>query len=274
MTSRRDIEARLDLYQEVAGILGAMRSFALTELRLVLRRQPAQQQIVHTLRLALQDLAPALPPPQHAATDVWILVGSSRGFCGSLNEDLARHWRAHRGDACPTVAVGERLGRLLPAAPTVSRLRGATGALDAPQAMDHIIEQLTLARAGGAVKPGLVVCLHGGDAVRTERLLPLPITLPCAGRPLPLTNEPADAVATGVAEHYLFHALLDLLLQAIQAENHLRLMQMEHALRHVERSTEELQRQRSRLRQEEIVEEIELLVQKRSRGDGTTRFRL
>jgi len=274
VTSRRDIEARLDLYQEVAGILGAMRSFALTELRLVLRRQQAQQQVVDTLHLAVQDLAPALPPPQPVATDVWVLLGSARGFCGSLNEDLVRHWREHGGDTCRTVAVGERLGRLLPAAPTVSRLRGAVGALDAPQSMDHIIEQLTLARSGGTVKPGLVVCLHDGDAVRTERLLPLPTPPPGVGRPLPFTNEPAGVVATGVAEHYLFHTLLDLLLQAVQAENHLRLLQMEHALRHLEHSTEELQRQRSRLRQEEIVEEIELLVQKRSRGEGTAGFRV
>jgi len=43
-------------------------------------------------------------------------------------------------------------------------------------------------------------------------------------------------------------------------ENHMRLMQMETALRHLERGGEELQRQRNRLRQEEIVEEIELMV--------------
>jgi len=274
MTSRRDIEARLGLYAEVAGILGAMRSFALTELRLVLRRQQAQQRVVDSLRLALRDLAPVLPAPRRPGADVWVLLGSARGFCGSLNEELMRHWHEHGGDTCPTVAVGERLGRLLPTTGNVSRLRGAAGTLDALQTMDRIIEQLSPARAGGAVEPGLLVCLHGGDGVRTERLLPLSTSSLPAGCALPRTNEPVSAVASAVAEHYLFHALLGLLLQAVQSENHLRLLQMEHALRHLERGSEELQRQRSRLRQEEIVEEIELLVQKRSRGDGPAGFRL
>lgn len=274
MTSRRDIEARLGLYQEVAGILGAMRSFALTELRLVLRRQEDQHRLVETLRLALRDLAPVLPTPQRPAADIWVLLGSARGFCGSLNEELARHWREYGGDKYPTIAVGERLGRLLPRTANVSRLRGAAGALDAPQTMDRVLECLAQARAGGAAEPGLVACLHGGEGVRIERLLPMPVSSLSACSPLPLTNEPAAVVATAVVEHYLFHTLLGLLLQAIQVENHLRLLQMEHALRHLERGTEELQRQRSRLRQEEIVEEIELLVQKRSRGDGPAGFRL
>jgi len=54
--------------------------------------------------------------------------------------------------------------------------------------------------------------------------------------------------------------LLALLLRSIRVENHMRLMQMETALRHLERGGEDLQRQRNRLRQEEIVEEIELMV--------------
>ena len=273
MSSRREIEARLALYDELAGILRAMRSFALTELRAVLRRQEAQQQLVGTVRLALQDLAPALRPPSPPATDVWVLLGSARGFCGSLNEDLVRHWQGQGGDRCPTVAVGDRLVRLVPATAMVFAVSGAVGALDAPAAMDRILAALAEAHGGIGVDTGLVVCLHGASAVQTERLLPLPAIPAASGHGLPLTNEPPAMVASGVAEHYLFHTLLGLLLQAIETENHLRLMQMEHALRHLERGTEDLQRQHSRLRQEEIIEEIELLVQKRAAPDGPARFR-
>jgi F-type H+-transporting ATPase subunit gamma len=80
---------------------------------------------------------------------------------------------------------------------------------------------------------------------------------------LPFSYLPAVEVASGVAEHYLFHSLLALLLRSIRVENHMRLMQMETALRYLERGGEELQRQRNRLRQEEIVEEIELMVGRR-----------
>ena len=37
------------------------------------------------------------------------------------------------------------------------------------------------------------------------------------------------------------------------------LMQMENALRHLEQGSEELMRKRNRMRQEEIVDEIELM---------------
>jgi F-type H+-transporting ATPase subunit gamma len=43
----------------------------------------------------------------------------------------------------------------------------------------------------------------------------------------------------------------------------MRLMQMENALQHLERGSEDLRRQINRLRQEEIVEEIELMARKR-----------
>jgi len=107
---------------------------------------------------------------------------------------------------------------------------------------------------------GLIACLRDEQGARSERLWPLPNAPSNAGQSPPLTFAPAATVAAGVAEHYLFHNLLALLLRSIRVENHMRLMQMETALRHLERGGEELQRQRNRLRQEEIVEEIELMV--------------
>jgi len=50
------------------------------------------------------------------------------------------------------------------------------------------------------------------------------------------------------------------LLRSIRVENHMRLMQMENALNHLDEGGDELMRQRNRLRQEEIVEEIELMT--------------
>lgn len=77
------------------------------------------------------------------------------------------------------------------------------------------------------------------------------------------TDRPTAEVGTGVMEHFLFHRLRALMLRSIRVENHTRLMQMETALRHLERSGDELRHQRNRMRQEEIVEETELLVGRR-----------
>jgi len=55
-------------------------------------------------------------------------------------------------------------------------------------------------------------------------------------------------------------------LRSIRLENRQRLLQMDNALRHIEQGRETLQRQRNRLRQEEIVEEIEITAGLRHRG--------
>lgn len=259
MSQRREIESRLELNEDLSGILGAMRSFALAELHRVTHRESAQQQVVETLTNTLQDTAPFLPPQPGGGDEIWLLFGSVRGFCGSFNEDVHRAWQAGRGAAHPTIVVGERLVYLMPKSERIYPLDGAEGGLDAATAIDRILG--ALARVGGKPR-GLIACLRDEDGVRTQRLLPLPAA-PGSPQPPPVMNEPAEKVALGVAEHFLFHMLLALQLRAIRVENRMRLMQMENALQHLERGSEDLQRQRNRMRQEEIVEEIELMARMR-----------
>jgi F-type H+-transporting ATPase subunit gamma len=268
MSQRREVEARLALYDDLSGILGAMRSFALAELRRVSKREAAQQQVVQSLAAALNDLADALPAQayDHAMTeaegsqDIWLLFGSVRGFCGSFNEDVMRFWRAETGEQGPLILIGERLHEMVDDRGRLQRLSGADGGLDAPAAIDRILAAVTELRAAIGEPFGLLTCIRDEQGARSQRLWPLPAASRSAGGYPPLTLAPAAEVAAGVAEHYLFHTLLALLLRSIRVENHMRLMQMETALRHLERGGEDLQRQRNRLRQEEIVEEIELMV--------------
>jgi len=266
MSQRREVEARLALFDELSGILGAMRSFALAELRKVGKREAGQQQVVESLAAALQDLSGALPDAFYADTaktrgDIWLLLGSVRGFCGSFNEDVMRFWRDAADGQAPLILVGERLHGLFDGHESARYLGGAEGGLDAPAAIDRILAAVTDLRGGG--DHGLVACIRDEQGARSQRLWPLPRTPGSAPLAAPLTYQPAAAVAAGVAEHYLFHSLLALMLRSIRVENHMRLMQMETALRHLERGGEDLQRQRNRLRQEEIVEEIELMVGRR-----------
>ncbi|QPK61738.1 F0F1 ATP synthase subunit gamma [Methylomonas sp. LL1] len=264
MSQRREVEARLALFDELSGILGAMRSFALAELRKVGKREPAQQRVVASLAAALDDLADCLPEQvsSNPASDIWLLFGSVRGFCGSFNEDVMRFWRAETQQQGRLILVGERLHPMIDEREALQRLNGADGGLDAPAAIDRILA--AIAELRGSCGFGLMACLRDERGARAQRLWPLPVTAPNtnSNNP-PLTYQPAREVAAGVAEHYLFHTLLALLLRSIRVENHMRLMQMETALRHLERGSDELQRQRNRLRQEEIVEEIELMVGRR-----------
>ena len=262
MTQRRDIEARLELYDDLSGILGAMRSFALAELHKVLRREEAEHQVMNTLSGVMADVSSVLPPPAKQSTDVWLLFGSVRGFCGSFNEDVVRAWQENGADQLPTVVVGERLTTLISENISITPVSGAVGALDAPAVINRILAALNEVRSRVGLDTGLMACLRDEEGIHIQRLLPYPVT--ASGKNLfPLTNEAPLEVATKVADHYLFHSLLGLLLRSIRVENRMRLLQMENALQHLDKGSEGLKRQRNRLRQEEIVEEIELMARER-----------
>jgi len=264
MSQRREIEARLALYEELTGILGAMRSFALAELRRVSKRETAQQSVVESLQAAIDDVSHGLPKSignrDSDTQDIWLILGSVRGFCGSFNEDLVRFWASKAAPQAALIVVGERLHDMIDSSSPIQSVSGADGSLDAINVIDGILEAITTLREGREGTFNLKACFHDERDAQEQRLWPLPPPTASNNGFPPLTNQPASEVAIGIAEHYLFHSLLALLLRSIRVENHMRLIQMESALRHIERGAEELQRRRNRLRQEEIIEEIELMV--------------
>lgn len=266
MSQRREVEARLALYDDLSGILAAMRSFAVAELHRVTKREAAQQQVVQSLTLSLDDLAGSLPVQEEQSDkprkDIWLVIGSVRGFCGSFNEDVIRLWQGESHQTGPVMLVGERLhGLVFDECVSVQKISGANGGLDAPVTIERILAAIEFLQ--GNEEFGLMACIRDEQAARYQRLWPLSACSRRKEHLLPFTYSPLTEVASGVAQQFLFHSLLALLLRSIRVENHMRLMQMETALRHLERGGEELQRQRNRLRQEEIVEEIELMVGRR-----------
>ena len=266
MSQRQEVEGRLALFSELSGILGAMRSFALTELRRVSKREAAQQQVVESLTKALDDLSAALPEQLTdkagaGIQDICLLFGSVRGFCGGFNEDVLRQWQAQPEKHGSLILLGERLHDMFAASAERVCIAGAAGGLEAAASIDRILAAVQQLRGGDDKPFRLWGYFRDETGACSQRLWPVPVSAsaPSSGYP-PLSYAPLPDVAVGVAEHYLFHTLLALLLRSIRVENHMRLMQMETALRHLERGSEDLLRLRNRLRQEEIVEEIELMI--------------
>jgi len=265
MSQRREVEARLTLFGELSGILGAMRSFALTELRRIGKRENAQQLVMQSLSAALTDLSGLETTSRHDSTpvanEIWILFGSARGFCGSFNEDVMRFWQNRNAAAQGSlILLGERLHDQATENPGRLCIAGADSCLNTADTIDRILAAVTELRGGEDRPFNLYACCHDEQGARIQQLWPLPIVQASSNRQPPLTHEPIAEVAAQIANHYLYHSLLAMLLRSIKTENHMRLMQMETALRHLERGTEEMLRQRNRFRQEEIVEEIELMI--------------
>lgn len=243
MSIRREIEARLVLFDELSGILGAMRSFALAELRRVVKREAAQQQVVQALAEALNDVADILPETSDKSTipdagksdnDIWLLFGSVRGFCGSFNEDVMAFWRNQTGEQGPLILLGERLHTMVGDRERLQCVDGAEGSLDAATVIDRILTSITELR-GNNDQFSLWACIRDEQGARGQRLWPLPVEQRTRCGYPPLTHAPLTDIAANITEHYLFHSLLALLLRSIKVENHMRLIQMETALRHLEK---------------------------------------
>ncbi len=255
---RREIGARLELFDDLAGVLNVMRSFALTELNRVGRRARAQLQLVEALDATYACLAPPPALPAVAGGDLWSLFGAARGYCGGFDEDVQQAWLAARGAAAPTpIVVGERLAARLAEAQRGIVLPAANGAAEAPAVIDRILAALAATPASPDTTTGLVACFRDENGARVQRVLPWPVPRAAAAATKPVLNEAPAVVAAGVLRHCVYHALLGVLLSSIQCENHLRLMQMERALSHLEKSMEQLRLRKNRLRQEEIIGEIE-----------------
>lgn len=137
MTRRHEIEAQIALYGDLTGIIGAMRSFALVELKRIGQRENAQYQAMQVMEQTLCDMASVLPLIEKSQEDIWLLLGSVRGFCGSFNEDVRRAWH-ESGEITPVIAIGERLAVLLPEDKIIT-VPGATGALDASATIDAFL---------------------------------------------------------------------------------------------------------------------------------------
>jgi len=260
MSQRREIETRLALYEDLTGILGAMRSFALAELRKVSKREAIQQQLVQKLSEALNDVAFALPPTEKPDKDIWLLFGSVRGFGGSFNEDVLRFWQEHGDENAAVILIGERLHEMFPENSRTLCVPGANGGLDASATIERMLPAIADLQQKCRGVSGLIACFRDEHGARSQRLLPLTIEPSGASGHPPCIFASAAATAAGIAEHFLFHQMLAILVRSIRIENHMRLMQMENALRHLDEGSSNLLRQRNRLRQEEIVEEIELMT--------------
>lgn len=264
MIRRRELEAKLALYQDLSDILGAMRSFALTELHRIDQREEAQAYTASVLFEALNDMAPSLPNKEEIEGDVLLLLGSVRGFCASFNEDILTFWLAQRRNAAATIVVGERLASIMPEDEQAVFVPGAVNCADAILVIERILSAHSQTVEVLGLNFGLAVVFRDIDGVHLKRMWPIQPENTRGAKELPLTNEPPAYVAVNVAQHCLFHMLNSLLLRSLHTENYMRLMQMESAVKHIDEKTEVLLSQKNRVRQEEIVNEIELILMKRS----------
>ena len=196
---------------------------------------------------------------------ILLLIGSERGFCGNFNERVlaAFHDTRELPAAPAVVVVGRRLAAKLTAHPGVrASLDGPTVTEDVPAVLDRVMDavhETSRQLAGDGV--ALFALSHDAEGdVKLTRLLPLaPPEAPPLPHPPRLQLAPAAFFAE-LLDHYLLAALYGVLYESLAAENHQRLAHMEHALERLDETVARLAVKRNALRQEKIVEEIEVIL--------------
>jgi F-type H+-transporting ATPase subunit gamma len=271
MTRRRDIERQRHSLAEIRGIMNSMKTLAYMETRKLAGFLEAQQAVIENVETVAADFLrfhPGLLPKPEGDNIAYIIIGSERGFCGDFNrmleETLADVLRQQAETTPKLIAVGHKLHPMIQShTPTALLLDGACVLEEIPPLLDQLATLLgDLYQYRG---PDKLFCLfhHSEGNIEMRELLPpfqqldvepQPPTLP------PLLNEqPVDFLA-GLTEHYLFALLHWILYTSLMAENRQRVSHLEGAVRHLDNENTKLAHLYNVLRQEEIIEEIEVIL--------------
>ena len=260
MSSRSENNQRLGLYQELNDIVSAMKNLAQVELHRITRAEPGQLAAYQTCRGALQAISGATNNPPLVGTEVCIVLGSERGFCGGFNEQLMRELPAPLAGRS-IVLSGARLSSKL-AAP-----RADITAMVAPATSDEVLPcARRLLHFLQAQQPDRIRLLqYQGHGVEILTLWPLPLVPSTVS---PRTYMPLAQLNAELQSHYLLHALAHALFNALKTENRLRLQQMDAARDHLQQLSQQLLLRMNVLRQQEIVDEIEVILAGQDLAEG------
>ena len=200
---------------------------------------------------------------------VYLLLGSERGFCGEFNETLLTQAESHihnNGINTPKLIVAGRklCDRLERDQRVIAFIDGANVVEEVERTLIQIIDHLLGLRTQDGTM-ALIVFYHKPDReeIATTQILP-PFeqsrkTVPLFTDP-PLLNLRPELFLAELIDHYLFAALHQILYVSLVAENQQRVQHLESAVRHMEEKSAALLHRCNVLRQEEIIEEIEVIL--------------
>ncbi len=271
MTRRHDLEHRRQSLTEIRDIMNSMKTLSYMETRKLNRFLNFQNTVVQRIEDAAADLIsfhPDILPEGKEPRSVYLLIGTERGFCSDFNQALLRQLAYLSSDQSSSnpmwIVLGRKLGLLLDGNPNViSFLEGASVTEEVGSVLNRLVSELNALQE----KHGIVnlFCLyHGGeDGIMIQKLLPpfQNISHKAASFSIPpVLNLNPRRLLLELSDQYLFAILHEILYTSLMAENRRRVTHLEAAVKHLDDDAEELTRRCNTLRQEEIIEEIEVIL--------------
>jgi F-type H+-transporting ATPase subunit gamma len=280
MTRRRELDEHRRKLGEIHDIMNSMKTLAYMETRKLGRVLETQQKSVADIEIMAADFVSFYPdtlPTSESTTDVFLLLGSERGFCGNFNESLLpvmESCLSGKEDKQPLlIVIGHKLVTALENDPRlIASIDGANVMEEIEAVLISISETFNKLQAAHPAL-SLYVIYHGAgqgeepesssQQVIMQKLIP-PFQRylgkqPDFSHPPILNVKPADFLPE-LTDHYLFATLHEILYTSLMAENYRRVQHLEGAVEHLEDKAKELVSQSNALRQEEIIEEIEVIL--------------
>jgi F-type H+-transporting ATPase subunit gamma len=271
MTRRRELERHRQSLGEIREIMNSMKTLAYMETRKLDRFLDAQHAVVQNIEEVVADLLSFYPetlPDAEVTTPVYIVIGTERGFCGDFNHALLEHLESTLQESPaenPTmILVGRKLYTLLEDDERVAAwFDGASVAEEVTSLLNNIVSELTALQEKHGVLT--LFCLYHGDqdGIVMQKLLPpfqdlrhKPPRFACP----PVMNLAPRELLVEFVDSYLFASLHEMLYTSLMVENHQRVTHLDGAVKHLDDQSAEMARQANTLRQEEIVEEIEVIL--------------
>ena len=268
MSKRREVKQRLTALDEIDGIMVAMKNLALLETRRLAAFLDTQRRAVASIEAAAGDFLSFYPQaPAHNGMQQMLLVviGSERGLCGDFNETLLEPLAAAQQEDTLLVAVGRRLeNKLQGDARITAFVEGPSVAEEVQAALVRLVKVLSKLQQQRPEEVWRISALYHDDEsgeARLRQLLPLAEpTRRSVYSHAPLLNLDPTQFLSQLTDQYLYAALHEVFYASLMAENRKRLEHMDNAIRHMEKEEAKLRLRYNAQRQEEIIEEIEIIM--------------
>lgn len=268
MSLSRELQLHISQLKDIRSILNAMKNLSFMEIHKLQRFRTMQSQAVANIEQAALDFLdfyPGMTVADDNATQLCILLGAERGFCGDFNECLIDAIKSKAYS--DVIVVGSRLCNRQDdiATKVVATLEGANVAEEVPTIINRLIDTISSLYDSAAPSVQLTIVYHDNAAhqINQRQLLP-PFTSQNEAmfhyRNPPMLNLEPAVFFTELIDHYLFAVLHEILYISLMSENHSRLQHLEGAVNHLDHETLKLQHKAQIYRQEEITEEIEVIL--------------
>ena len=269
MTLRHDQSDHRRKLNEIRNIMNSMKTLAIMETHKLTRFIKNQSSMATTIENMASDFLhfnPQVLPEVEPVSNIVLLVGSERGFCGDFNDQIVKKLASINDVDSETtstlIVVGSKLHPLLTDINNEAiYIEGASIVEEIFNVVDTVAKTLLTYQ-----QPASLYALYHNNShseLISERLLP-PFKETNNEKVKhanpPLLNLSAKDFFLDLIDHYLFNAIHRILYVSLMIENQHRIQHLENATHHLDDKIEELKHKINALRQEEIIEEIEVIL--------------